>query len=82
MARRKRKERPIPAAAGAVEIAGYRAAELIDDFRDLLSDYRDWGKVPVNFRAGGLMGKLLGDESGLDILLPPDEPEPAEEPNL
>lgn len=65
MPRRRRKERPIPAAATAVEIAGYRAAELIDDVRDLLADFREQGKIPI----------ALGmNPFGIYIELPPNEP--------
>lgn len=79
MPRRRREPRPIPAAAQAHEVAAIKAADLLDKLDDLIEDYRDWGKIPLNFRGeNGFLGILLGENAGIDIQLPPDEPEPTE----
>jgi len=77
--RPRRQQRPLPAAATAVEVAAYKTAELMDNALDLLDDYREWGKVPIDFRVGGIIGKFLGEELGLDIRLPPIGSEAAAE---
>lgn len=64
MPRRRREPRPIPAAAKAHEIAAIKAADLMDKLDDLYEDFRDWGKLPFNFR---------WSPPGFDIMLPPDE---------
>ena len=74
MVGKRRARKPIPKAAKAVEVAGVEGAEFIRDLRDLVDDYRDMGKVPINFRFGGLLGMLLGDDTGMDIKLPPRRP--------